>query len=183
MDDRPPRLIAQLHELLPALDAAAIRYAVIGGIALNVHGYVRATRDVDLLIAVEQEDQLHELMVGLGYETLDRRADLSSYVRGLERADFLHARRDTSRKLLADARRTEFAGQAMSVVSPEGLLGFKIQALHDDPSRIRDLSDMLELLRVTRDRIDIDQVREYFRIFGRENLLDDLLRAIAEHRN
>lgn len=183
MDEKPPRLIAQLHELLPALDASGIRYAVIGGLAVNIHGYVRATRDVDLLIAVEQEGDLHELMATLGYETIDRREDLSSYVRGSERADFLHARRDASRKFLAEAKRVPFAGLLMPVVSAEGLLAFKIQALNDDPNRIRDLSDMLELLRVAHGQVDLDQIRAYFRLFDRESLLDDLLRAATERRD
>jgi predicted nucleotidyltransferase len=180
MDDSPPRLIAQLRDLLTALDGAGIRHAIIGGIAVNIHGHVRATRDVDLLIAIEQEGELHELMTELGYLTLDRRAELSSYVRGNERADFLHANREISRNLLMEAESVTFAGVAIPVVSIEGLLGFKIQALNDDPSRLRDLSDMLELLRAADGQVDLDRVRGYFRLFDKEALLDDLLRAVAE---
>jgi len=34
-------------ELLLALTRADVRYVIIGGIAVGVHGYVRATRDLD----------------------------------------------------------------------------------------------------------------------------------------
>lgn len=36
-----------------------IPHVVIGGIAVGVHGYARATRDVDFLIGREGEDPAH----------------------------------------------------------------------------------------------------------------------------
>src|SRR5690606_38979510 len=66
--------------------------------------------------------------------------------------------------------------------SLEGVFAFKIQALNDDPSRLRDLSDMLELLRITGGKLDLTEVRAYFRMFDREDLLDELLRITAEDR-
>jgi hypothetical protein len=49
------RLLQQLRELLDAFVDAGIRHAAIGGLAVNVHGYSRATHDVDFLIATEDE--------------------------------------------------------------------------------------------------------------------------------
>ncbi len=177
------QLFLQLEELLKQLEAAGIRHAAIGGLALNVHGYLRATHDLDFLIASEEEAALHETMTRLGYETLDRREDLSSYVRGQQRVDFLHARREVSRRLLAEAATVEHAGLDLRVVSPEGLLGFKIQAFDDDPRRLRDLADMLELLRLRWRELNLDEVRAYFALFSREDLLDDLLRAADPDRD
>jgi hypothetical protein len=62
------------------------------------------------------------------------------------------------------------------------MFAYKIQALNDDPRRLRDLSDMLELLRAAGDRLDLAEVRSYFRMFDREALLDELLRVTAEDR-
>jgi hypothetical protein len=62
------------------------------------------------------------------------------------------------------------------------MLAYKIQALNDDPCRLRDLSDMLELLRAAGDRLDLPEVRSYFRMFDREALLDELPRVAAEDR-
>ncbi len=36
--------------LLAELAAAGVEYAVVGGVAVNAHGYVRATHDLDLFI-------------------------------------------------------------------------------------------------------------------------------------
>jgi hypothetical protein len=37
------------RELIAALDAARIEYVVIGGFAVAAHGYVRATKDLDIV--------------------------------------------------------------------------------------------------------------------------------------
>jgi len=36
--------------LLAAFAAAGVEFAVVGGVAVNAHGYVRATHDLDIFI-------------------------------------------------------------------------------------------------------------------------------------
>lgn len=43
-------------EILDDLNRAGVRYVLIGGIALIRHGVVRATRDVDVILAPESEN-------------------------------------------------------------------------------------------------------------------------------
>jgi hypothetical protein len=40
-----------------ALNATGARYMVIGGFAINYHGYIRATEDIDILVASDLENQ------------------------------------------------------------------------------------------------------------------------------
>jgi hypothetical protein len=42
--------------LLAAFAAAKVEYAVVGGVAVNAHGYVRATHDLDLFIRPTAEN-------------------------------------------------------------------------------------------------------------------------------
>jgi hypothetical protein len=42
--------------LLAAFAAAGVEYAVVGGVAVNAHGYVRATDDLDLFIRPTMEN-------------------------------------------------------------------------------------------------------------------------------
>jgi hypothetical protein len=42
--------------LLAALAAAHVEYAVVGGVAVNAHGYVRATNDLDIFIRPTEEN-------------------------------------------------------------------------------------------------------------------------------
>ena len=179
----PARLFEQLRELLSRFEETGIRHALIGGLAVNVHGYSRATHDVDFLIDLEDEDKLHALMLELGYRAIDRREDLSSYVRGDRRTDFLHAHREVGRRLLAGASRIAYGDLEIPVISAEGLLGFKIQAFSDDPRRLKDLSDMLEVMRERGPTLNWEEVRGYFATFGREELFDELRRAADPDRS
>lgn len=42
--------------LFKALNDAGVQYVVVGGIATILHGYVRATADVDLMIDLQSEE-------------------------------------------------------------------------------------------------------------------------------
>jgi hypothetical protein len=43
----------RVHELLGALSESGVRYVLVGGIAIQLHGYMRATFDVDLVLAMD----------------------------------------------------------------------------------------------------------------------------------
>ena len=173
------RLGRQIAEAVAALNAIGARFALIGGLALASHKVVRATQDVDLLVEEEKADQIDAGIVKLGYRCLHRSADAANYARGDERIDFLYASRPVARQLLAAAAELKTDLGTLRVVSAEGLIGFKLQALVNDPHRTQDLEDIRALLRANRATLDMAEVRGYFRLFEREPLLDELLREIA----
>ncbi|MGE5466132.1 MAG: DUF6036 family nucleotidyltransferase [Ignavibacteria bacterium] len=43
-------------DLFRALDTEKVRYLLVGGLALNIHGVERATMDVDLMLALDAEN-------------------------------------------------------------------------------------------------------------------------------
>ncbi len=45
-----------LEQILTALESEGVEYVVIGGAAVNAHGLVRATEDLDLMIRPSQEN-------------------------------------------------------------------------------------------------------------------------------
>jgi len=45
--------LGDVLEVLAALEAAGVRYAVFGGLAMAAHGLDRATRDLDLFVATD----------------------------------------------------------------------------------------------------------------------------------
>jgi len=46
----------QLETLFQALNQANVKYAIVGGLAVNLHGYQRFTKDVDLIINLQPEE-------------------------------------------------------------------------------------------------------------------------------
>ena len=56
-----------LRSLVEHLRRESIPYAIVGGMALNIHGYRRETTDVDILLTKEGLERFHERLVGRGY--------------------------------------------------------------------------------------------------------------------
>jgi hypothetical protein len=82
---------ASLIAIVGVLNAARVRYMVVGGIAVNAHGFMRMTVDVDLLIQLEPSNIIAALraLEGLGYRpnipvTAEQFADSSLRRRWIE---------------------------------------------------------------------------------------------------
>ena len=170
------QLNAQLRELDAAFRSRGVGYAAIGGLAVNAHGFVRATRDIDLMVLVEDAATVRTIALDLHYSVLDEGKEISSYVRDRQRFDVMHAQRPISRDLLARASEVPLDGMRIPIIPVEGLIGLKVQAYNDNPRRLQDVMDMIELFRVNT-TLNMEEVRSYFRLFDRERLLDDILRA------
>ena len=63
---------------------------------------------------------------------------------------------------------------------PEDLIGLKIQAISNDPENRNhiDVPDIKMLLSMHKDKMNMMLVREYFKVFDREDLLDEWLDEI-----
>jgi hypothetical protein len=60
-------IIAEFKALLAALTREKIEYAVCGGFAVNIHGYTRTTKDIDLLVRRESIEPLQKIAATLGF--------------------------------------------------------------------------------------------------------------------
>lgn len=60
----------QWRLLLDELEVRHIRYVLVGGLAVNLHGVPRLTADLDLVLALDSEnaERFVNLMSGLGYQ-------------------------------------------------------------------------------------------------------------------
>lgn len=61
--------LASFEAIVRALSAAGVRYLVAGGLAVNAHGYLRFTKDADLVIGLDGDNARHAMqaLAGLGY--------------------------------------------------------------------------------------------------------------------
>ena len=75
-------IVNPYQSLFQAFGTAHLRYLVVGGVAVNLHGYPRFTGDVDILLALDEDNlaRMTTLMHELGYvERLP--IDLSQFAR------------------------------------------------------------------------------------------------------
>jgi len=61
--------LRSVETVVAALNAAEVRYLIVGGLAVNAHGYLRVTRDLDLVIQLESANLRRglECLFEIGY--------------------------------------------------------------------------------------------------------------------
>ncbi|MGC1480910.1 MAG: hypothetical protein WA771_10425 [Chthoniobacterales bacterium] len=61
--------LASFEAIVEVLNCAEVRYLVVGGLAVNAHGYLRVTNDVDLVVRLELTDvrATFSALAGIGY--------------------------------------------------------------------------------------------------------------------
>lgn len=64
--------LGSFDSLVSALHSAGVRYLVAGGLAVNAHGYLRFTRDVDLVLQLSPENILSAFgaLEAIGYRPI-----------------------------------------------------------------------------------------------------------------
>jgi len=53
--------VRSIEAIFKALNDARVKYLIVGGLAVNVHGYVRLTRDVDIVLRLEKRNVIRGL--------------------------------------------------------------------------------------------------------------------------
>jgi hypothetical protein len=142
----------------------------------------RATVDLDFILMLEDLEKADGILRGFGYERTFRSTNVSHYLSSdgdWGRIDILHAFRGPSLGMLRRAELlTVEPGIALRVVQIEDIIGLKIQALSNDPSRMEsDWHDIRLLVRTARELgapLDWKLVGDYLDLFHLENRLTEL---------
>ena len=64
-DNDPVMKLASFEAIVRALEKAGVRYLVVGGLAVNAHGYLRFTKDVDFVVQLIP-DNIERAFAALG---------------------------------------------------------------------------------------------------------------------
>jgi hypothetical protein len=163
-----------IRQIGGALDAAHIRYALIGGFAMALRGLQRATVDLDFILMLEDLDRADRILTSVGYRRLFHSKNVSHYQADtptLGRIDLLHAFRAPSLSMLERAERIEIAaGLTLPVVQTEDIIGLKVQAAVNDEQRAAadwaDIRGMIEVAAQTGATLDWELIADYLDIFG-----------------
>lgn len=150
------RLKDELLRITQCLNAANLDYAICGGLAVAVHGYPRATKDIDLLIPAEQLERVREVLASVEYDLesgeipFDKGSEKERKIFRVSRAvghELFTLDLIVVTPIFADVWESreaiEFESQRMHVVSRNGLIRMKQIA-----SRPQDLADIDALSRL-----------------------------------
>ena len=157
-----------------------IRFALIGGFALGLWGVGRSTIDIDFLVEKKIED-INSIMTDMGYRIHYQTENVSQFISEIPlfgEVDFLHAFRPLSLQMLDRVeKKSVFGGKLkVPVLRPEDLIGLKLQALKNDPTREAvDLQDIKALMGKDNSyALDKKLVFNYFKIFQLQDLFVQL---------
>jgi hypothetical protein len=142
-----------MYALAQNLEALGIPYAIVGAMALNEYGYERVTRDVDVLLTREGLAAFKQQRLGRGYV---EKFPGSKGLRDAEHnvaIDVLLAGEypgDGAEKPVAfpDPAQAAVRGPKVALLPLERLIELKLASGMTAPHRLRDLADVLELIRL-----------------------------------
>ncbi|MES2474534.1 MAG: nucleotidyl transferase AbiEii/AbiGii toxin family protein [Verrucomicrobiota bacterium] len=160
--------VRSFEAIINALNGAGARYIIVGGIAVNAHGFVRMTRDVDIVLELKRDNILTGInaLFEIGYQmaipvSVDEFADPQTRERWRDEKNmivlklwsdrhgrtpidiFIYEPFDFIQELGRVSKMELSPGIVATIVSLESLLAMKREA-----SRPQDLIDIEELLRI-----------------------------------
>ena len=141
-----------LERLAQVLDEKGIPYAIIGAMALNEWGYRRVTVGVDLLLTPEGLRSLKAEVLGRGYvEKFPGSRGLRDTVAGVGIDIVLAGEYPGDGKVkpvaFPDPARAAVRGRRVALLPLETLIELKLASGMSAPHRLKDLADVLELIR------------------------------------
>lgn len=156
--------------IFQALNDAGIRYLVIGGVAVNLHGYRRFTADIDILLALDEEnlEKMTNLMRTMGYiERLPVALRVLSDAKQVQK--FLEEKGMTAYTFLSDkGERVDIDILAAASLHFQTFDGRKVMLDIDEGVKVPVLSiqDLLEMKKGANRQKDVEDVAALLELKG-----------------
>ncbi len=176
-----------LNVVTQRMPEAGIPCLMIGGHAVNHYGVVRATQDVDFMIASSKVDVVKRVMRDAGFTNISEHETVMffNYPDSPLRVDFLKVESETMEKLLSNAVSVQYA-RADKVLVPQlnDLLAMKLFALStgSPKRRDKDFGDIVNL--VIENAVDVEaELQPLCEKYGTDSIYEQLRVRIEELRH
>ena len=171
-------------QVIQSFEEEKLQYGLIGGFALGVMGILRSTIDIDLLLLIDDLEKADKILEKALYKRIYRSENISQYssdIKELGHIDIIHSFRQLSKEMLSrTVKFTIFDTYHVSVLMPEDIIGLKVQAISNDPSRqaidIEDMRLLLDFKKRKQQSVDWGLLSDYFSLFDKQELFNKLRR-------
>lgn len=146
-----------------------LRLLIIGGWALQAHGYARNTVDVDCLAAVEDQDKLAVELGRSGFETIESNPPFRRFRHRLDPSlvlDVMRVNEETFAKMWEASQPYDVGALALRVPALTHLIALKLHAARNPHRRGKDLEDVRQLLAANAGKVSPEEVRQLCEKFG-----------------
>lgn len=164
-------LLTGITQFTDELKKHQVTFGIIGGLAVFAYGGERTTFDIDFLIHGQDKEKIKKIADILSFKIVNENPEVLQ-LSGSSQIDIIFANRPQSQEMLKRLKHIEHF--PYPVVSPEDLIGLKIQAFVGDRSReFRDKGDISTLFQ-NRPDLDLKKIKEYADTFNVWNEIVDL---------
>ena len=159
----------KIAELLQSLTDAQVNYVLVGGLAVQLHGFLRATFDIDLVLAMSDENLVRFINVAKNYGLQPGIPVPIESLRNAEQIDQWHREKGM---LAFSLREPHVGGSVIDVlvrpdVTFEKLFANAVEGhLFGRRVLIASIDDLLAMKRIAnrpKDRIDIEALERILR--------------------
>ncbi|MEM9539032.1 MAG: nucleotidyltransferase family protein [Cyanobacteria bacterium P01_E01_bin.42] len=167
-----------LNNLHKHLSEANITYAVIGGMALALHGYRRLTEDIDLLMNSDDLEKFRNDFLGRGYiaaftgaQKTFKNTITGVRIEVITTGEFPGDGKPKS-VCFPDPQEVTVELGGLKVINLENLIELKLASGLSAPDRLKDLADVQELIRILNlseslaEKLDSSVRSEYLRLWS-----------------
>jgi len=171
------------HLISDITEREGVSCVLIGGFAVNYYKVVRQTADVDFLILKNDFDKIIGLLEKAGYKrdfVQENFVQLKSSKISLLDVDFMFVEIDTLAKILKESQEIEIARRNFHVPSLEHLIALKLHSIKYNPKLrlIRDLPDIINLIKMNELNFKDKKFQELCRKFGTDEIYEKILEAL-----
>ena len=166
-----------------ALDEAGVAFLVIGGHAVVLHGHLRNTFDLDLLIADSKLAAARAVLISLGYRTFfetDAFLQLQAPA-NLPPLDLMIVDDQTFDRIEGTANQKILDSRQIRIPDALRLIALKLHATRDTTRRTTetDWQDVVNLLRVTNRSLEDPELRTIISQYGGPGALAEIKRRLS----
>ncbi len=171
----------RIFELLDRESKARdLRLLIIGGYALNAHGYSRFTSDVDFIIPKEDRGRWLKVLAEIGYQVQydgGNFLQLSTQDTSLCKVDLMLVNERSFVGMFETAQTTELGGKNFQVPSLDHLIALKLHVLKQGLSHrvIKDFTDVTTLLEINGIEARSDRFRLLCEKYGSKEIYEKIL--------
>ncbi|HMJ90331.1 MAG TPA: nucleotidyl transferase AbiEii/AbiGii toxin family protein [Candidatus Acidoferrum sp.] len=172
------------QNLATAAHENRVRFIVIGGHAVNEHGFQRGTEDADIMVCRDDRETWSRALDQLGFQMRhDGGAFLqfSSESPGEWDLDLMLVSQETFQRIIADAEQRRLEDATICIPSLRHLVALKAHALKNGKGLrvLKDMTDVAELLKLHRVSSDAEWLRETFVKYGDNESYERIRKLLA----
>jgi hypothetical protein len=173
------------QQLAEAGQVHGIHLLVIGGHAVNAHGYQRTTIDADFLVREEDVPQWRLVLEGSGYKWQGQSPSFIRFEPSVNQpdgfpVDLMLVNDETFQKLYQEKQVVTYGGTTLSVPKPMHLIALKLHAMRN-VKRARggkDLADILGLIQVCQIASDDIELHSILHRYATPETRDEIQRKL-----